>query len=118
MMVKLLQNMLLVLKTWQEHVANYEEILNDMLRGRFVIGLSNQATQQTLLTEGELIFSKPVNIAVNREAAIRDIEASHNFISKTGIHKVNANKGYNNSTNSNWQHSSQSKNNSKSKLKN
>ena len=105
--------------------CDYGETLNDMLRDRFVIGLSNRATQQTLLTEGELTFVKAVNIAVSREAAIRDIEASHKSNSDSGVHKVNANKGYNkptkgynNSTNSNWQPSGQSKQNSKPKNEN
>ena len=77
--------------------CDYGDNLNDMLRDRFVIGLSNRSTQQALLTDADLTFQKAVNIAVGREAAIRDIEASHNKSNNSesnGVHKVNMNKNY------------------------
>ena len=82
--------------------CDYGDHLNDMLRYRFVIELSNGATQQTLLTEADFTFVKAVNIETTREAAIRDIEALH---PKSNINSesfsVNYEKYYNNKPNNN-----------------
>ena len=101
--------------------------LNDMLRDRFVIGLSNRATQQTLLTESDLTFVKAVNIATAREAAIRDNEASHpKNNNNSESFSVNYNKPNNNivksnfgknSNNSSYNRSDHSKNATKPKSK-
>ena len=77
------------------HTCDYKDNLDDMLRDRFVIGLSNRHTQQILLTEADLNFKKAVNVAVAREAALRDVDASHksNSHEAESIHKVDYKKG-------------------------
>ena len=98
--------------------CDYSDNLKDMLRDRFVIGLQNRQTQQILLTDGELTFEKAVNIAVSREAAIRDIEASHKSsdTESNSINKVNMNRGSSSSKSNYYDH--QPKRNSKPKFEN
>ena len=47
-------------------------VVKDLLRDRFVIGISNQLTQQALLAEDGLTFERCVAIATAKEASIRD----------------------------------------------
>ena len=47
--------------------------LDDMLREGFVVGLLNEATQSTLLTELDFNFNKVVSIALARETADKDV---------------------------------------------
>ena len=57
------------------HSCEFGAGLNDMLRDRFVMGLSNETTQHTLLAEADLTFNRAVEVATAREAAIRDAQA-------------------------------------------
>ena len=66
------------------HTCNFTTALNDMLRDRFVMGLSNDKTQHALLAEADLTFTRAVEIATAREAARRDVQA----MGKVSVHKV------------------------------
>ena len=57
--------------------CSFSNYLDDMLRDRFVMGLSSSATQQHLLAESDLTFEKAVKVATAREAAVRDASAAH-----------------------------------------
>ena len=57
------------------HTCSFGDQLNDMLRDRFVMGLSSSETQHTLLAEADLTFKRAVEIATAREAARRDVHA-------------------------------------------
>ena len=48
--------------------------LNEALLDKFVCGLRSEATQQHLVTEKELMFTKTVEIAQGMEAAVRDTQ--------------------------------------------
>lgn len=52
------------------HTCDFGNPLTDLLRDRFVMGLSNETTQHTLLAEADLTFEKAVDIASVREAAL------------------------------------------------
>ena len=56
------------------HTCDFGVQLTDMLRDRFVMGLSNETTQHTLLAEADLTFEKAVDVASAREAALRDVQ--------------------------------------------
>ena len=60
------------------HTCEFGTTLNDMLRDRFVTGLSNDRTQHTLLAEADLTFARAVEIATAREAAQKDVHAMGN----------------------------------------
>ena len=72
--------------------CEFSTTLKDMLRDRFVMGLSNANTQQYLLVESNLTFDKAVEVAIAREAASRDIQAAQNLgvtaSSSNSINKV------------------------------
>ena len=53
--------------------CDFNEVAEDMLRDRFVVGLADSATQRTLLTEVDLTFHKAVSIATAREVADKDV---------------------------------------------
>ena len=59
--------------------CEFGDTLQDMLRDRFVVGLHNRATQQALLTDSDLDFKKATNVASTREAAMRELDASHSI---------------------------------------
>ena len=71
--------------------CSFQDSLDDMLRDRFVMGMSSAATQQNLLAETDLTFDKAVKVATAREAALRDATAAH----KLGV-SANANNGQGN----------------------
>ena len=54
------------------HTCDFGTTLTDMLRDRFVMGLTNETTQQLLLAEADLTFNKAVDMATACEAALRD----------------------------------------------
>ena len=93
------------------HTCEFGATLNDMLRGRFVTGLSNAKTQHTLLAEADLTFARAVEIATAREAAQKDIQAMGNS-SGTTVYKVRTN------TKSRGSHNHKSNFSSKEKSKN
>lgn len=66
------------------HTCDFGSQLSDMLRDRFVMGLSNETTQHTLLAEADLTFEKAVNVASAREAALRDVQA----MGGTNVHRI------------------------------
>ena len=68
------------------HTCNFGTTLSDMLRDRFVMGLSNGTTQQHLLAEPDLNFNKAVDMATAREAALRDVKA----MGGEPVHKVHS----------------------------
>ena len=53
--------------------CDFGDSLDDSLRDRFVVGLNDEATQRTLLTEPDLTFQKAVHIATARETAAKDV---------------------------------------------
>ena len=57
------------------HTCSFGDQLDDMLRDRFVMGLSSSETQHTLLAEADLTFKRAVEIATAREAAHKDVQA-------------------------------------------
>ena len=72
------------------HACEFGATLNDMLRDKFVTGLSNDKTQHTLLTEADLTFAGAMEIATAREAAQKDVQAMGNS-SSTAMYKVRTN---------------------------
>ena len=52
--------------------CEFQTNLKEQLRDRFVVGLRDEATQRTLLTEKDLTFDKAVELATAREAAAKD----------------------------------------------
>ena len=91
------------------HSCEFGTGLNDMLRDRFVMGLSNEITQHTLLAEADLTFARAVEVATAREAAIRDAQAMGSTGGTGTVHHLN--KKYNAKSNVSM---SKSKNKSKS----
>ena len=57
------------------HTCDFKTTLKDMLRDRFVMGLSDDKTQRALLAEADLTFERAVEIATAREATMRDVQA-------------------------------------------
>ena len=57
------------------HTCDFGDQLNNVLRDRFVMGLSNSETQRTLLSESDLTFKRALEVASAREAASRDVLA-------------------------------------------
>ena len=72
------------------HTCEFGATLNNMLRDRFVTGLSNDKTQHTLLAEADLTFARAVEIATAREVAQKDVQAMENS-SSTTVYKVHTN---------------------------
>ena len=66
------------------HTCDFGAQLTDMLRDRFVMGLSNETTQHILLAEADLIFNKAVNIATAREVVLRNVQA----IGEAPVHRI------------------------------
>ena len=64
-------------------------IMKELLRDRFVIGLSNQLTQQHLLAEDGLDFEKCVAIATAREASLRDSKHARTAEGRETVNHVN-----------------------------
>lgn len=72
------------------HTCNFGDSLDDMLRDRLVMGLSNKETQHALLAESDLTLDRALEIATAREAATRDVQAmagSAVYSVKTGEEK-------------------------------
>ena len=57
------------------HTCDFGTMLTDMLCDRFVMGLANETTQQLLLAEADLTFNRAVDMAMAREAELRDVQA-------------------------------------------
>ena len=57
------------------HTCDFDTMLTNMLRNRFVTGLANETTQQLLLAEADLTFNRAVVMAMAHEAALRDVQA-------------------------------------------
>ena len=57
------------------HTCEFGATLSEMLRDRFVMGLSNDKIQQVLLAESDLTFEKALSMATAREAASKDVQA-------------------------------------------
>ena len=57
------------------HTCEFGGTLSEMLRDRFVMGLSSDKVQQVLLAESDLTFDKAVSMATAREAASKDVQA-------------------------------------------
>ena len=53
--------------------CEFGERADDMLRDRFVVGITDAATQRALLTEADLNFQRSVSIATAREVAEKDV---------------------------------------------
>ena len=88
------------------HTCSFNTTLNDMLRDRFVMGLSNDKTQHALLAEADLTFTKAVEIATAREAARRDVQA----MGKVSVHKVqHSSQKFGKSSNSKFSYSDNSR---------
>ncbi|XP_059201274.1 uncharacterized protein K02A2.6-like [Centropristis striata] len=66
--------------------------LDASLRDRFVSGIRNKACQRRLLSENDLPFAKPFEIAVNMETADRDARQLRGMENETGgaanVHEV------------------------------
>ena len=66
----------------------YSEMLEEMLRDRFVCGINNVAIQRRLLAESDLTLTKAV--AVAQAAEIADTEVKELQSSTAGVkHRVN-----------------------------
>ena len=72
--------------------CDYGDKLNENLRDRFVIGLSNKTTQERLLTEQDLTFDKAVNFALSREAALRETTKNGNHDADL-VHSISGRSG-------------------------
>ena len=58
----------------QFHCGHEGETLNENLRVRFIVGLSNHNVQKKLLTNDDLSFKRAVDIAVSFEQASNETE--------------------------------------------
>ena len=75
--------------------CDFGKNLEEMLRDRFIQGISNSETQQKLLTDPELTFQRAVEIAKGQEAATKEVVGMGNgsAISVNEIHsKADTNK--------------------------
>ena len=82
--------------------CEFGEALDDMLRDRFVVGLLDEATQRTLLTELDLTFNKAVSVASARETAAKDVRemgrrTTIHAVGSAHTNKFKPNNGANNS---------------------
>ena len=53
--------------------CSFSNKLEEALRDRLVMGLKDESTQRALLTEKDLMFEQAVEVAIAREAAVRDV---------------------------------------------
>ena len=83
------------------HTCEFGTNLNDMLRDRFVTGLSNTKTQHSLLAEADLTFAKAFEIATAREVAQKDVQAMGN--NPNAVYKVRSQPNTTKSNSSNYQ---------------
>ena len=74
------------------HTCNFGDQLTDMLRDRFVMGLSNEGTQHFLLAEPDLTFKHAVDVATAREAAMRDVQTMG--VSSHNVHSIKSNQNF------------------------
>lgn len=94
------------------HTCEFGATLTEMLRDRFVMGLSNEKVQQVLLAESDLTFEKAVSMASAREAASKDVQA----MSSGTVHYVPGSQGGQKKTfSSNFLSNSKSRSSGKSK---
>ena len=70
--------------------CDFDAFLDQALRDRFVIGLSNSTTQQILLTEENLTLDRAIKIASTREAALRDSRDAKRGVDPDNVNKINA----------------------------
>ena len=73
-------------------LCDFGNSLDDMLRDRFVVGLLDEATQRTLLTEPDLTFQKAVGIASARESAAKDVREMGRKFTINAVTPGNSNK--------------------------
>ena len=87
--------------------CNYGNALDDLLRDRFVVGLRDQTIQRTLLTMDNVSLKQAVDVAMAREASLRDTIPTFQRPDPDGkneIRKINSSKNFslkNANTNSN-----------------
>ena len=87
--------------------CSYGSALDDMLRDRFVVGLKDQTVQRTLLTMDNVNLKQAVDVAMAREASLRDTIPTFQRPDPDGrneIRKINSSKNFsskNPNTNSN-----------------
>ena len=79
------------------HTCEFGDTLTVMLRDRFVMGIAHNQTQQNLLSEPDLTFQKAVDVALTREAAIRDmkkIKNQNSSQSDSTVYKIQQKSSY------------------------
>jgi len=70
--------------------CDFGENLEEMLRDRFIQGISNSETQHKLLTDPELTFQRAVEIAKGQEAATKEVVRMGNG-SAISVNKIHSN---------------------------
>ena len=68
--------------------CEFGEALNEMLRDRFVVGLNDQKTQRSLLSDTKLTWDKALTAALTMEAAMKDVSAIHGSSDSKSVHNV------------------------------
>ena len=74
--------------------CDFGENLEEMLRDRFIQGISNSETQHKLLTDPELTFQRAVEIAKGQEAATKEVVGMGNG-SAISVNKIHSNANTN-----------------------
>ena len=68
--------------------CDFGSFLDQALRDRFVMGISNSTSQQLLLTEEDLSLERAVKLASAREAALRDSRGAKHGVDPDNVNKI------------------------------
>ena len=83
------QDFVAALKQLSIHCGYEGETLNENLRDRFIVGLSNNGIQKKLISKDELSFKRAVEIAISFEQASNETEKPCCFLLQKGRTCIN-----------------------------
>ena len=81
--------------------CDFGSFLDQALRDRFVMGISNSSSQQLLLTEEDLSLERAVKLASAREAALRDSRDAKHGVDPDNVNRIKGSSSGNRSNFSN-----------------